>query len=522
MAVALPVLVARTPENMLPLAGGVAALLAGVSLISAFVGPHAGMQGRSWLGWGQVAASGLGLLTLLHLAFPQRPEHGLALAAAVAVTVAPVSRTWLRVPVQLLMIAGMGLLFLRAGRDLADVLLWLALLAFVIWLSGAFSRDLLAVRRSAQRARRSAERRAELLAAVGDLSGRSSSEAATTVTSTLRSLGFSVAGVSVLTGDEIVPLALDGLPPASGLRVGEGVAGTAIAENRAIVTGDYQADPRRLAYRQSIRSVVAVPVRERGQPVGVVMGGRHVPGRPPEAMVEIVDVLAAHLGGVVETERRIQRQRELLARMQSLEDMRSRLVSEISEHVRDPLTVVRGISQTLVSHGEGLPPQQRLRMLEGFEIQTRALRETIDALLDFSKFQAEHPVATLGLVRLGDLLGEAMGANVVIVGDPGTVVRTDRVLLGRAVELILAVGEVERLCIDEVGDRVTARFEGAPAGPVTRSRLLLRLAQRLVLAVEGDWDAGTDWVELHLPRPPVRSGAANAGSGFGTTPEEPA
>lgn len=500
--VVLPVLVNRSSGGELQVLLAGASLLMLVAVGSALAGPHVGPRARSWMGWVQVALSAVGLLLVVHLATPERPEHGLALAAAVAATVAPVSRIWLRLPVQLLVVGGMGLLLARAGTGLAEVVLWTVLLAFVVWLCGAFSRDLLTVRRRARGARRSAERRAELLAAVRDLSGRSSGEAAATVTSTLRSLGFTVAGVSLVQGQRVVPLALDGLPPAAGLRVGQGVAGTAIAENRSIVAGDYQRDPRRLEHRRSVHSVVAVPVRERGEAVGVVMGGRHTPGRPPEAMIEIVDVLAAHLGGVLETERRVMRQRELLQRMETLEEMRSRLVTEISEHVRDPLTVVRGIAQTLVAHGQELPDEQRRRLLSGFDGQTRALRETIDALLDFSKLQAAHPVATLGLVRLRDLLDD-LEHGVEASGEVDAVVRTDPTLLVRAVELLIAVSAVRRVHIEGRGDHVSLRFEGQPEGSGNRTQLLLRLAARLVVAVGGAWDTGETGetgVVLRLPR----------------------
>jgi signal transduction histidine kinase len=496
--VVLPVLLQRPTGAELRLAIGGAAFLGLVSVASTLAGPHVGPRGRSWMGWAQVALSAVGLLALVHLAVPGQPEHGLALAAAVAATVAPVRRIWLRLPVQLLVVGGMTLLLVRAGHGAAELALWSFFLAFVVWLCGAFSRDLLAVRRRARGARRSAERRAELLAAVRDLSGRSSSEAAATVTATLRSLGFSVAGVSLLQGDRIVPLVLDGLPPAAGLRVGQGVAGAAVGENRTIVAGDYQRDPRRLQHRKGIRSVVAVPIRERGEAVGVVMGGRHTPGRPPEAMVEIVDVLAAHLGGVLETERRVLRQRELLDRMETLEEMRSRMVSEISEHVRDPLTVVRGIAQTLVAHGSALPVEQRARLLDGFDAQTRALRETIDALLDFTRFQAAHPVATLGLVRLGDLL-EGLDDSMALRGDLDAVARTDPVLVSRAIELLCAVHGVERVEIEGVGERIAVRFEGQADVSSSRTRLLLRLAERLVIAVGGTWATGATWAELRLP-----------------------
>jgi hypothetical protein len=503
VVVVLPALLGRTPTEQLTLVVAATATLAAISVAAALVGGALGPRGRTWLGWALVVLSGGALLVLVVTALPAVPEHSLALAAALAATVAPVSRAWMRLSVQVLVVGGMTLLLLRAGGDPATIVLWVLLLTFVVWLCGAFSRDLLAVRRSARVARRSAQRRAELLAAVGDLSGRTAGEAAATVSSTLRSLGFSVAGVSLRHGEVVVPLVIDGPAGASGLRLDEGVVEEAISENRTIVLPD-EASPR-TEPRGSIRSMVVVPIRERGEPVGVVVGGRHASGSPPEDLIEIVDVMAAHLGGVLDTEGRIVRQRELLARMEALDDMRSRLLSEISEHVRDPLTVVRGIAQTLMSHGDSLSAEQRDRLLEGFQFQTRTLRETMDALLDFSRFQAEHPVATVGLVPLDGLVREALEAAelheaVEVSGELDAVVRTDPELVARTVELILAVGGVEHIVLSTSDDGVSVRFQGLATGAESRSRLLLGLAQRLVLAVDGRWSTGSSWVEIRLPR----------------------
>jgi hypothetical protein len=505
VVVVLPAVLGRTPDAQLPLVVAAAATLSACSVAAGLVGPRLAPRRRSWLGWALGALAAVGLLGLLVTGLPGAPEHGLALAAAVAATVAPVNRAWMRLSVQLLVVGGMALLLVRAGDDPAAVALWLFLLTFVVWLCGAFSRDLLAVRRSAAVARRSAQRRAELLAAVGDLSGRTSEDAAATVSSTLRSLGFSVAGVSLRHGEVVVPLVIDGPAGASGLRLDEGVVEEAVSENRTIVLPDPSEAPPRADHRGQIRSVVVVPIRERGEPVGVVVGGRHASGRPPEDLIEIVDVMAAHLGGVLETEGRIVRQRELLARMKGLEDMRSRLLSEISEHVRDPLTVVRGIAQTLMSHGDSLSADQRDRLLEGFQYQTRQLRETMDALLDFSRFQAEHPVATVGLVTLGGLVQEALETAelheaVAVTGDLDAVVRTDPELVARTVGLILAVGGVEHIEVTTYDDAVALRFEGLATGAESRARLLLGLAHRLVLAVDGRWTTGPSWVEVRLPR----------------------
>lgn len=500
VAVILPVTLRRTPPESLGIGVAMMALLAVASLAAWLAGPRLDDRGRRLVAWCLVALGTLALLVVAHLAVPERPEHALPFAAGVAVTVAPVRRTVLRLPVQVLVVAGMSLLLMAAGRSWGEITLTVLLLTFVVWLSGVLAGSLLEARRSQQRAREAAERRAALLRAVQELSGSTAAQAARTVVDSLRSLGFPVAGVSLVRDDRLVPLALDGVPPSPGLRVDQGIAGAAIAEDRTMLS---ERDDLGLPVQEELGSVIAVPVRSAGRAVGVVIGGRGTAGPWPDDMVEIAEVLASHLGGVLETEERLGRQHELLERMRALEDMRVGLATHVSEDVRDPLTVVRGIAETLRLHGDRLAAERRAQLLQGFEDQASALRETIDTLLDFSRLRASRPVPVVGLLDVGELLGSVFGSDMV-GGDLDTIVRTDAILLGRILEILRGLGHVRRVHVTADEGLAVVRLESDAPQPWPRARLLLELAERLIVSVGGTWNLERDAVVVGLPRDVTR------------------
>jgi K+-sensing histidine kinase KdpD len=420
----------------------------------------------------------------------ERPEAFLPLGAALVASMAPVTSWGVRVPVQVLTVGFFAVLLFRAGRSTPDVLLPLVLLVSITVLATALARELVETRRAERRARQDAQRRAGLLTAVRALPGASLKEAAAAACSTMRRLGFDAAGCAVRRGDDILTLHLDGLPDTDPLRVGEGLAGTCVAEDRTIVVGEYQRDPRRLDARSQVRSAVVVPIRVDGEPVGSLMGARMEAGEPTPAEVEVAEVLAAHLSAVFATDATVRRQRELLARMEQLEVMRSGFVAQVSDELRDPLTVVRGIAETLATHGHVLDPARRVQLFERMGAQTDQLRRTIDALLDFSRFQSTRPEPTIAAISVRDLLQplrHKTDAEVEAQEEALDVrVRVDAQLVRHALELLLAatgaVSSVPRLeaTLDHGEVRMAVLADSEASAPPTLVRSLA--AQVLVVA----------------------------------------
>jgi K+-sensing histidine kinase KdpD len=450
-----------------------------------------GVRQRERVAVAITAATTPAFLALVAVLGAERPEAFLPMGAALVASMAPVTLRVLRVPVQLATVAFFAVLLVRAGRSVADVLLPLVLLVSIGILATTLARELVDTRRAERRARRDAQRRTELLTAVRALPGASLEEASAAACSAMRALGFDAAGCAVRRGDEVVTLHLDGLPPTPRpLAVGEGLAGTCIAEDRTLVVGDYQADDRRLGARPQIGSAVVVPIRVDGRAVGTLLGARTVQGDPSAAEVEVAEVLAAHLSAVFSTDATVRRQRELLARMEQLDVMRSGFVAQVSDELRDPLTVVRGIAETLVTHGHVLDHERRVQLFDRMGAQTDQLRRTIDALLDFSRFQSTRPEPAIGPILVRDLLARLRRNTDAELEAPdavlGTVVLVDAELVDHTLELLLAATAVQRAAprLAVTGEGATVRLavhadtEGNAAPTLVRSLA----AQLLVMA----------------------------------------
>jgi GAF domain-containing protein len=439
---------------------------------------------------------------------PDRPEAFLPLGAAMVCAMAPVARAAIRLPVQVLTVVVYGLLLAQAGRPTADVVLPLVFLASVAVLASMLARDLDRARIAERRARHDASRRAELLTAVRELPGATPAEAAVAACATMRSLGFDAAGCTIVRGDRLVDLHLDGLPaPPEPLRVGEGLAGAAVAENRTLVVGDYQADPRRLGARRDIGSAVVAPVRIGTTPVGDVIGARRERRTPTEAEVEVAEVLAAHLGATFATDEALRRQQQLLNRMGQLERMRGSFVANVSDELRDPLTVVREVAGTLARHGLELDRQQRTELFDRMAAHSEHLRRTIDALLDFSRFQSSRPEPTVEAIELAVLLDPVLRVTDADLSPDAAThaaqVHVDGSLVRQALTLLVAgslgVGGSDvptRLTVSRANGAVRVEVHAvgiAPAPPLVRS-----LAEQLLVAAGAELRDGAV-PALHLP-----------------------
>lgn len=432
------------------------------------------------------------------------------IAAALAVAVSTMRGRAARWSLQLLLLAIVGTGLVANGRPLADIVLVVTLLASAAFMAEAFSWEMVRARVAEAEARRTAEWRTELLRTARELPGRSVQAAAEAVVATLRSLAFDAAGVGLVEGDRLVGIHLDGIPQVSRpVRRGEGVSWQAIEQGRTIVLDDYQQGEHRLDERPSIRSTVVTPIRVDGRPVGTVMCARNHVGPPSDAEVEIAEVLADHLGGVVAAARRRDRQRQLLHRVEELDRMRSGLVDAVSAELRDPLTIVRGIASILRVHGDRLPPGERRAFLDRLGAQTQDLRRVVDAILDFSRFQAKRGAADLQELPLVEVLAPIVGEDEVVLVPPlgelsgELVVRVDPQLIVFGLQLLTEArlgvdGRVHRVRLEVVADdeavTLVRRTDASP--PI--SELTVSLASQLLVAAGADVDAD-DEPRVRLP-----------------------
>lgn len=354
-----------------------------------------------WLLTVPVAFTGaVALLLAAAPTLPVDPGTVLLLAVAAIAAVLPVAAV-LRLPAQLLVVVATAASVLAAGWRPLDVLwslLGLAAVVLVVDRAGAVLGELHA-EQATERIR--LERRLDLLAAMEDLPDTHDEAVAATVR-ILRELGFDAAGVSFVRDGMLHAELLDGVGDPGPLPIGRGLAGRALVTGRTVVTADYVTHPDRLEDITGDRAVVVAPVRVDDRPIGVVMCDRHAVGAPTDAEVEIAEVLAAHLGGVLTTLERRRRQSELLRRATRLDELRSQLIAAVSEDVRLPIAEVRRAVAALAAQvPKAEPPEAELARLRTAAAELAA---TITAVLSVARRRLQSTTGDAEALHLRDLV----------------------------------------------------------------------------------------------------------------------
>ncbi len=337
------------------------------------------------------------------------------------------------------------------------VLLLIAIVAIV----DLFAAQLTRARAAQRAARRQAAERAALLMAVQRLSGRHPDQAAHEVVGTLRGLGFAYA--------EVI---------------------TDASDARATVNG-----------QDAPAEVVQVPVAVGGQVRGQILVGPARGAGCPEDL-NLVEVLAAHLGAVWETQEHLERQQDRLRRATELERARTGFLDAVSEELHLPLTEIRAGAAALRAGGlDGAPDT---RVLEVVGAQGQRLVTIIDALLDVPRLHADGtrripaaPGARIQPVKLGaviagfrdrvELRGDGLLEEHRVVVAP--------VLLDHALSLWLELqgSSGARLVVERGSAGVTLRLRRHPSAPghlVHDTRRVRPLVTRLLVAAGARWDGG--------------------------------
>jgi GAF domain-containing protein len=482
---------------------GAMAVLCVAAVVGSRLGAGASSARREVIGVTIITATAVTVLALA-----ARSELGgpawLGVVAAASVSMSTMRRPWVRTAAQTLLVGGTGLVLLAGGPSIdtsAGLVAFagpLLLLVAITALSSALAGDLELARRRELATRRAAERRAALLEAVRQLTAAGRGETVDVTVDALRELGFPVAAVLLVEGEVLRARRVDGLDPRPDF--GQGVSGYALETGRTVVSPDYRNDELRLP-GLDLGAVVATPIVADGRTLGVVSVGLHEPGAPPMGDVEVVETLAAHLGGALAMQRVVDNQTALLGRLRDLDALRATFVDRVSEDLRDPLTVVRGAAQTLATNGERLPDDQRGELLDRLTTQAGDLNGTLEALLDFSRVQVGRGDPVPEPVDLLELLAPPLagtGVEVHVVGRPVVVV--DRELAQRALEL-LRRGSIDltRGLVGEVHDGtvtvdVRLRELDALQGGFART-----LAEQLLVAAGAGAEQLPDGLRLVLP-----------------------
>lgn len=330
--------------------------LAGVAAFEAFAGPQA--PDRYLLVFGlAVVASGA--------SYPpagQRAMYAAAMAAAVV-----------------------GRWAATGGVVAAEVVRDLGLLAVLAYVTTRITGHLRSVVESSRRSRGEAERQAELVEAVDSLAELDPHRTMSALTDAVAGLGFDLVTLGEVREGRLIPHATRGLSAdlIGPIPADRGISGEALRTGRTAVADHYPSYGDAVPGRGVVGSALAVPIVSDDGIEGCLAAARLRPGPFEPQILEAVELLAAHAGRALVAARRYEAERLTVEELAELDRMKSDFLAGVPDDLRAPLTVVRGLGETLIANRHGGADREQL--LDVLVANADRLGEMIDSLTDVSR-----------------------------------------------------------------------------------------------------------------------------------------
>lgn len=171
----------------------------------------------------------------------------------------------------------------------------------------------------------------------------------------------------------------------SQFRIGEGIVGWVIAQDRPAIVPDTLRDARfRLAgvRRRRPHSLLVVPLRMHGQVIAALSFARHSPNAFTDHDLSLAEVIAGYAAHAMEHAHLA----KTVAEVQSLRQG-AELLATISHDVRAPLSLIRVVVDLLREHMPNMDAQQ-LELLDTMARASDQLGKMINAVLETSRLEA--------------------------------------------------------------------------------------------------------------------------------------
>ena len=175
-------------------------------------------------------------------------------------------------------------------------------------------------------------------------------------------------------GEELVVEAAAGINPEwlhkARMRLGEGVSGRAILERRPIYVANTQTEPGFLFFDPSLRSLLAVPLINRDQPLGALTLDSDQPEAFDDAVMQLMMVAAAQVSTAIANARLYaeseERAAQLLVAYEELKEserLKDEMVQNVSHELRTPLTFIKGYADLLLDGTIGTTTAEQQEVL---------------------------------------------------------------------------------------------------------------------------------------------------------------
>jgi signal transduction histidine kinase len=267
--------------------------------------------------------------------------------------------------------------------------------------------------------------------------------------------------------------------------IGEGISGT-VAESRTpmLIQGDQiaaelkgQGHPQR-----GIRSAMSVPLVRNEEVLGV-LNLSETEGRRffSDHDLEALGLFAEHAAIAIGNASLFEKERETVARLEELDQLKSDFVATVSHELKTPLTAIIGAAKTVNRKGPEMAPEQHASFLEMIERQGHRLLRLVEDILTTSQIEsggaarAKRELVDLRRLAHGvvtDLRDATVGANrtILIESEPemphtwGDVLGIQHILSNLVENALKYSGQESKVIVRVIETLDEARLEVADEG----------------------------------------------------------
>jgi signal transduction histidine kinase len=206
------------------------------------------------------------------------------------------------------------------------------------------------------------------------------------------------------------------------ISLGETVLGRTVSTGESVQIPDVMQEPDYPLWdvmdRMGMRALLGVPLIRQEKTIGALVVGRKTPGRFPKQTVDLLQNFATQSVLAIQNARLfrdIEEKRFQLElanqRLQELDKLKSRLLSNVSHELRTPLTAIEGLAYNMLDGITGQLNAKQMDYMSDIRTSTGRLARLIDDLLDLSKIESgklKLRPARLAIVKLARELTDSL------------------------------------------------------------------------------------------------------------------
>jgi GAF domain-containing protein/anti-sigma regulatory factor (Ser/Thr protein kinase) len=255
----------------------------------------------------------------------------------------------------------------------------------------------------------------------------------TTVQSLRRLLNARASTITMLTDnrDELIVKAADGVEPEfvhAHMALEGSISGKVIKEGKLVYTRDAHKDPEFLFFDLVVRSLLAVPLVIRDEPVGTLTVDSDQPHAFSESDKQLMTIAAAQVSVAIanarlfeELEKRAQELAVAYEELKESDRLKDELVQNVSHELRTPLTFVKGYVDLLMDGDRGLLTPEQQEYLQIVSDKTDDITRIIEDIITLQRIDSGN--LQLETVAMEDLLHTAVAGHSMVAEKKGLSVR---------------------------------------------------------------------------------------------------